>query len=155
LSHFSSPEAVEAYLHTHIPLSAAMGARVVGATPGTVRLAAPLAPNLNHRSTAFGGSVATLAILAGWTGVHLRLHREELDGHTVIQRSDVAYLKPVTGDFEAHTLPLDEGAWRRLRRSLARWGRGRIRVAVELTSGGETVGRMEGDYVVLSGAEET
>ena len=80
--------AVEAYLHEHIPLSAAMGTRVVRADPAEVRLEAPLEPNLNHRATAFGGSVAALAILAGWTVVHLRLRTEGVEARTVIQRSD-------------------------------------------------------------------
>lgn len=149
-----SPKAMERYLHAHIPLSAAMGARVLGIEPGGVTLAAPLAPNLNHRSTAFGGSVATLAILAGWTAVHLELHRSELDAHTVIQRSDVAYLHPVIDDFEARTRPLDPQGWRRMTRALSRWGRGRIPVTVDVTSAGTVVARLEADYVVLAGPEE-
>ena len=49
---------VEQYLHRHIPLSAAMGIRVRLATPHRVELWAPLAPNINHQSTVFGGSAA-------------------------------------------------------------------------------------------------
>lgn len=145
---------MERYLHTHIPLSTAMDVRVLTSGPGGVTLAAPLKPNRNHRSTAFGGSVGALAVLAGWTLVHLRLRDEQVEAHPVIQRSDVAYLKPVTAGFEARTLPVDEAAWRRMRRALARWGRGRIRVAVDVASGDTVVARLEGDYVVLSGLED-
>jgi hypothetical protein len=50
--------ALEQYLHEHIPLSAAMGVKVVQADPQCVVLTAPLAPNINHRDTVFGGSAS-------------------------------------------------------------------------------------------------
>ena len=55
---------LEAYLHDRIPLSRAMAIAVVEAGPERVRLAAPLAPNINHRDTVFGGSAASLAMAA-------------------------------------------------------------------------------------------
>ena len=50
--------AVERYLHRHIPLTAAMGVRVAAVTLQRAELRAPLAPNINHRETVFGGSAA-------------------------------------------------------------------------------------------------
>ncbi len=56
-----TPSELQTYLHTHIPLSKAMEVEVVQATPDIIELRAPLAPNINHRGTAFGGSISTLA----------------------------------------------------------------------------------------------
>jgi thioesterase domain-containing protein len=126
-----------------------MGARVVRATGAEVVLAAPLPPNLNHRDTAFGGSVAALAILAGWTLVDLRLHDAGIHARTVIQSSRVDYVEPVEDVFEARATPPREPAWRRLFVGLERWGRGRIRLGVEVRSGGLTAATMEGAYVAL------
>lgn len=145
---------LEAYLHEHIPLSAAMGARVEAASPGGVALAAPLGPNLNHRATAFGGSVATLAILAGWSLVHLRLRHDGVEARTVIQRSDVTYLEPIHGDFEARAEAPDAESWRRFRRALHRWGRGRIAVRIRVLAADRVVAEMDGDYVSLSAATD-
>src|SRR5581483_6434170 len=64
---------IEQYLHRHIPLSAAMGVRVRAASPERVELAAPLAPNINHHETLFGGSGAAIATLSAWTLVNIRL----------------------------------------------------------------------------------
>ena len=50
--------ALQAFLLAHVPLAGAMGVRVVEAGEAGVRLALPLAPNLNHHGTAFGGSVS-------------------------------------------------------------------------------------------------
>ena len=38
-----------------------MGVRVVSAAFDRVELSAPLAPNINHRDTLFGGSAAAIA----------------------------------------------------------------------------------------------
>jgi len=73
---------VERYLHRNIPLSAAMGVRVRSATPRRVELEAPLAPNINHQSTVFGGSASALAMLSAWTLVHLGLRHASIEAAT-------------------------------------------------------------------------
>ena len=59
------PFELEAYLHEHIPLSKAMGVSVVSVEEGIVILRAPLAPNINHRETVFGGVTEALIRSAG------------------------------------------------------------------------------------------
>ena len=61
-----SPERLQASLHERIPLSRAMGVRVLRAEPGGVVVEAPLAPNVNHSGTVFGGSASAVALLAAW-----------------------------------------------------------------------------------------
>lgn len=139
--------AVQIYLEAHIPLSRAMGTRVLEADGDHVLLEAPLEPNLNHRGTGFGGSVATLAILAGWTLVHLRLRAEGVDARTVIQRSDVAYRRPVRDAFQARVVAPDQGTWDRFRRALRRFGKGRVPLRVQVLCDGGVVAEMEADYV--------
>ena len=53
-----SPAALESYLHEHIPITRAMQVRVVEIGPEHARLTAPLAPNINHRETVFGGGLS-------------------------------------------------------------------------------------------------
>ena len=92
---------LESYLHAHIPLSSAMGVTVRSANDEAVVLHAPLGPNINHRDTVFGGSASALAILAGWSLVHLRLTKEGVSPRIVIQRNTVEYNAPMLGDFDA------------------------------------------------------
>lgn len=143
---------MEAYLYANIPLSRAMGVEVVEASPAGVTLAAPLEPNLNHRATAFGGSVAAVAVLAGWTLTDLRLREEGRRARTVIHSSRVRYDTPIHGAFRATCGPLDPHGWARLLRALDRRGRGRIRVPVEIVAAGEPAGAFEGVYVALAGS---
>ena len=109
-----NPLELEHYLHEHIPLSAAMQVTVLEASPAQVRLAAPLAPNINHRRTVFGGSAAAVATLAAWALLHLRLTAEGFAGRLVIRRSEMDFEQAIAGEFEAEaTAPGDE-RWQRV-----------------------------------------
>lgn len=145
---------VQAYLEEHIPLSASMRIEVLEAGPEGVAIQAPLAPNVNHRSTAFGGSVAALAILAGWTLVHLRLRAEGPATHTVIQTSSVHYDAPIHGAFRAVTEPVEERAWERFVRAITKHGKGRLHVSVAVFDegmDGTPAATFTGAYVAIAG----
>jgi thioesterase domain-containing protein len=140
---------MESYLHSNIPLSAAMGVRVKVATPGHVLLAAPLAPNINHHQTVFGGSGAVLATLSAWTLLYLRLQAERLDAQLVIQRSSMEYKRPIAGDFEAVCRFADDSAWQRFRSTLERRGRARMTLHAQLLHAAQEMGSFTGDFVAL------
>ena len=128
-----------------------MDVRVLEAGPEGVTIEAPLEPNLNHRKTAFGGSVAALAILAGWTLIHVRLRRDGLVTRTVIQDSSVHFDAPIHGPFRAVCGRVADAEWDRFTRSLTRRGKGRLEVAGHIESDGEVVATFSGAYVALRG----
>ena len=130
-----------------------MGIRVLEADPDRVRIGAPLEPNLNHHATAFGGSVAVLATLAGWALVHLRLAAEGLVARTVIQDSSVRYDSPIDRPFEAVSRRVTDASWTRFTRTLARRGKARLRVGVDVESGGLVAARFEGAFVSMVGSD--
>ena len=138
---------LQKYLHDHIPLSRAMEVEVVEATHSGVTLAAPLAPNINHRETVFGGSASAVAILSAWTLMYLRLKSEQLNVRIVIQKNTMTYERPITGKFIASAAIADPMAWRRFADTLRRKGRGRFTVRSVLHRDAEKVGEFEGDFV--------
>ena len=103
-----TPTELEAYLHAHIPISREMGVSVSGCDGAGVTLAAPLAPNINHRATVFGGSASAVAILAAWASLHGALTRAGVSARLVIQRNTIDYLSPIAGDFTAHCAGVPE-----------------------------------------------
>ena len=141
---------LEDYLHSNIPLSAAMGVRVKLATPEHVLLSAPLAPNINFHRTVFGGSGVVLATLSAWTLLHLRLTTDHLDAQLVIQRSSMEYERPIPGDFEAVCRFGDETAWQRFRMTLERRGRARLTLTAHLLYAAHEMGSFVGDFVALA-----
>jgi thioesterase domain-containing protein len=140
---------LQAFLHDRIPLSAAMGVVVRTATLETVELAAPLAPNVNHRDTAFGGSASAVAILAAWSVLYVRMRAEGLSGRIVIRRNTMSYERPITDDFVAFASAPAAKDWARLRATLARRRTARIAVRSWLECQGESVGELEGEFAVL------
>jgi thioesterase domain-containing protein len=146
---------LEGYLHAQIPISRAMGVRVLHAGRARVVLRAPLDPNLNHRQTFFGGSAAALATLAAWALAHERVSEDaEVDVHVVVQRSSMEYLEPAAAEVEAECAAPPDKEWTRLLRAVKRWRKGRIRLVVELRAQGSVVGSFEGDFVALVSAKQ-
>ncbi|WP_445678690.1 YiiD C-terminal domain-containing protein [Radicibacter daui] len=143
------PEELEAYLHEHIPLTAAMAISAVAVSEGSVWLRAPLAPNINHHETFFGGSASALAIVSAWSLLHVRLRLGGLASNVVIRRNTMSYLAPVTGTADAISFVEDEAAWEPFLEQLRRKGRARVSIGAELKFEDRVCGRLEGEFVAL------
>jgi thioesterase domain-containing protein len=144
-----SAQSLAQYLHQQIPLSRAMEVCAVDVTADSVRLSAPLAPNVNHRATVFGGSASALAILAAWSLLHVRLRGSFPAVSIVIQRQSTSYNRPIQGTFFACAALAQPDDWPRFVRLLARRGKARISVASALEYGGEQVGQFTGEFVAF------
>jgi thioesterase domain-containing protein len=144
---------LERYLHETIPLTLAMGVAVRSEDSRRVVLTAPLAPNVNHKGTAFGGSVAALATLAAWSLAQLRAWQTGHDITLVIRDSRLEYLQPVTGELVAVCEFDDEPAWRRALECLHKRGRARLELASRLEdTAGAQIARFRGTFVLLGSA---
>jgi thioesterase domain-containing protein len=140
---------LETYLHEHIPLSRAMAVHVVSVANNQVVLGAPLAPNINHRDTIFGGSAAAVATLAAWSLLHLRLTAAGLPSRIVIQHSVMDYLAPMATDFTARATLVSSADWDGFIRLLTRRGRARITLQAELICEEQKGGMLLGDFVAF------
>jgi thioesterase domain-containing protein len=131
-----TPDELTAYLHRQIPIVAQLGAQAMVCTPERVVLRAPLALNRNHHNTAFGGSLALMGILSGWSLLHVALLAEGLETKLVVQKTDCEFLQPLTDDLVAETLrPMPEN-WTRFLATLRRYKRGRVDVQTTLRAFG-------------------
>ena len=126
-----------------------MRVEVLVATAAGVKLSAPLAPNINHRDTVFGGSASALAILSAWSLLYIRLQEENLSSRLVIQKSAMNYERPITAEFTAWSVIPDATIWLKFMNTLKRKSRARISVAAVLHCKEEEVGKFEGDFVAL------
>lgn len=138
------------YLRTHIPLSAAMGVGVLELSEARVCLTAPLRPNTNHHQTAFGGSVAALAILSGWALLHARLASRRPAVSLVIQRQQLEYLLPVAAAFDAICPAPPAAEWGRFTRTLDARGRARLELIASIHCLGRTAASFRGQYVAVA-----
>ena len=140
---------ITSYIHEHIPLTSHLGAIVESYDGKTVSISAPLTPNLNHRNTAFGGSISALGILSGWTLLFLKLKETGIKSRLVIQKSLFDFQDPVDDDFKAIcTLP-DQIIWEKFMKTLSKYGRARISVQSKIESSSGIGGTHEGAYVAI------
>jgi thioesterase domain-containing protein len=96
-----APAELEKFLHAKIPLTAAMGIRVIETGPRQLVLEAPLEPNVNHLGSVFGGALHTLPTLACYAALWTLLVEGGVDGHVIVKKSHAHYRQPVRGTFRA------------------------------------------------------
>jgi thioesterase domain-containing protein len=142
-------QAIQAYLYEQIPVSKAMQVQVIIVKPDLVILTAPLQPNINHRSTVFGGSASALAILSAWTLVNFRLKSEGIQTRLVIQKNSISYDQPITSDFEAVCSLTDRQVWTKFIKILQRKKKSRITVNSFIQCQRQQVGKFTGVFVAL------
>jgi thioesterase domain-containing protein len=146
------PAELARYIHAQIPLTKAMEVSVLSIEASAITLQAPLAPNINHRQSVFGGSAAALAILAGWALLHVRLRAEGIPARLVIQRNTMEYRHPILGTFSARARLEHPQRWKPFTSTLARKGKARIAVSAELEHVDQVVATFTGQFVALGDA---
>jgi len=143
----------ERKLLADIPLARAMQLQV-GAWDGSqLNLTAPLAPNINDKGCAFGGSLSGLMTLAGWGLIVLNLRVIGRDCDIYVQDSTIRYLAPVWSDIVVQARFAEGESWDEFVATLAQRGRARLRVdcLAPLADGGAAA-TFEARFVAIAGA---
>lgn len=143
------------WLKGEIPLLNQMGLLQLAFTENQLQLTAALAPNVNDKGTGFGGSLATLTTITGWSLVTLLLRAQELDCDVMIKDSQLKYQAPVTGDFTACAQLPDAADLAAFISSVQTRGKGRLALAVDLLQAdtGQVCMQMHGNYVAVRRAD--
>jgi thioesterase domain-containing protein len=137
------------YLHEKIPLTRAMGMRVMDVGARLV-LEAPLEPNINHLGTAFGGSLHALPTLACYAALWTLLIEAGIDCHVVIKRSTADYLQPVKGSLRAVCLRPASGLQQKFLDDLRRHKKARMEMtAIVEGENGRPAVQFTGVFVAL------
>ena len=137
-----------------IMLAKPMGVIVETADETALILRAPLAPNANHKGTAFGGSLYSLAVLTGWAWITRFIASRELDAEAVIQESTMRFLAPVQGEMRASIQIPSESDVDKFQKMLARAERGRIRLEVTMHHGAQLAAVFDGLFAAAMRRQE-
>jgi thioesterase domain-containing protein len=137
---------LQARISAEFPLALHIGISVERADDGGLELIAPFAPNANFKGTAFGGSLFSIAVLAGWAWVTRYLATKRIAADAVIQKSTIHYLAPVHGVLKATLLSPSAGNVEKFQKMMQRAGRGRLWLGVEIRQGAVLATRFEGIF---------
>jgi thioesterase domain-containing protein len=137
--------AAEKFLHEQIPITRAMGLRVVANDENGFVVEAPVALNSNHLRTAFGGSINAVATLAAYGFLWLELN--EAAAHVVVAESSIRFLRPVRETIRALCLRPAAEDLEVFRAQFAAKQKARIALRVNVIESGETAAEFEGTFV--------
>lgn len=143
------------WLRTQIPLINHMGFQPLQYDGRSLVMSAALAPNINDKGTGFGGSLATVATLCGWSMVTLYRREQGFDNDVVIHTSELEYLRPVTGDFAAHVQLPDAETLQTFDARMAERGKARLDLVIEVRQGDKVAMRLNGSYVAMEKKRES
>jgi thioesterase domain-containing protein len=146
-----NPAELERLIRSGIPLARAMALRVAEFDGERLALAAPLAPNVNDKGCAFGGSLASLLTLAAWGLVNLKLGEAGLEADVYVGESTLRYLAPVWGELHAEAYVAGD-PWPEFLATLGRTGKARIDVEAEIVGedGGAPAARQSARFVAIA-----
>ena len=135
-------------LNTEIPLTNSIGIQVGEHTDHSLTLHAPLINNINHKRTAFGGSIYSVSVLSGWGLIYLLLKQHDLSGHIVIQESNTKFIKPVTSDITAKCSFKSMEQYEKFVKMYKKKGKARIRLEAQIICNSENAAIFNGTYVI-------
>ena len=139
---------LEALWSSEIPMARAMEARVERLDANGLVASAPLAANVNHMGTAFGGGLQALATLAGW-GVTLVASGDNARYRVVVRETRMRFFAPVTGDLIARAPWPDDALTRDFRERLEARGRARLGVRVVFGTDDPPDAEFFGEFVAM------
>ena len=139
-------QAAEKYFHQKIPITRAMGVRVVAHDENQFVIEAPVTLNSNHLRTAFGGSINAVATLAAYGLLWLELNEPAV--HVVVAGSSIRFLRPVRQTIRAICPRPDREVWKAFRGRLAGKGKAHLVLRVNVAEEGQAAAAFEGTFVV-------
>jgi thioesterase domain-containing protein len=141
---------LQKFIHEKIPLSKAMGLQVAQASMEEgVSFNLPLAPNRNHKNTAFGGTLVATQAICCWAWVTLFLLKNSVEAEVVLQRQTAEFHLPVEGDFSVHVNPPSSEEAHMFLQTLKKHDKARIALKAQVTHKQNIVCEYKGDYVAI------
>ena len=128
-------QALVQFMRDTMPLARSMDVQLAACAADTLTLRAPLAPNINDKGCAFGGSLVSVMTLACWALVELALRERARDCDVFVGESSVAYLAPVWQDFDAESRLAAGSDWAVFMSTLAARGKARIEIECVVPDG--------------------
>lgn len=139
----------EQLIHSQIPITKSMGIEVFDFSSKFTKIGAELSKNINHKSTAFGGSINTLLTVCGWAITFANIKPFDKDAHIVIQKSSIEYLNPIHEDFTAECKIDNEAIQEKFLATYQKFGKSRLNVEVICKDENTTFAKFTAQYVVF------
>jgi thioesterase domain-containing protein len=125
-------QSVQDQLLDDIPIARAMQLSITAWDGASLRMSAPLMPNVNDKGCAFGGSLVSVMTLACWSLIKLAAEQAGEECDIYVQDSSVRYLNPVWSDFSAEAQLAAKQSWTSFFSTLQSRGKARLSAQCEI-----------------------
>lgn len=140
---------LENKLHNEIPLTKFMDLEITKYDEKELMTIAPLNKNINDKGTAFGGSLATLTIISGWSICWLISKELEINSENIVViKNEHSYRKPVTKELICHTKRPTKDEIENLKNKLLLKKSASIKISSQIIEDGEVCVDFTGYYVI-------
>lgn len=140
---------LENKLHNEIPLTKFMDLKITKYEEKELITIAPLNKNINDKGTAFGGSLATLTIISGWSICWLISKELEINSENIVViKNEHSYRKPVTKELICHTKRPTKDEIENLKNKLLLKKSASIKISSQIIEDGEICVDFTGYYVI-------
>lgn len=138
-------QALQDKLHAEIPMSKYMQVKVVRANQQEIELECDLAPNHNHVGTAFGGSLATLMVLAAYCQLFEIINET---GHVLLKNTSMNFIYPVEEKLRAVCKAPALDQVKKFQEAYAKKGKARLELSSQIVlADGRVACQMTGEFV--------
>lgn len=138
-------QALQDKLHAEIPMSKYMQVRVVRANEHEIELECDLAPNHNHVGTAFGGSLATLMVLAAYCQLFEIINET---GHVLLKNTSMNFIYPVEETLRAVCKAPGLDQVKKFQEAYSKKGKARLELTSQIVlADGRVACQMTGEFV--------
>ena len=132
-----------------IPITGEMGFEILTLEHDRCELFAPLPPNHNHKNTAFGGSLYSIAVLTPWTWLDHQKQKHQWNGDIVIGWSEMKFIRPVEEDFKTKLLTPNPEAFTRFSSAFKTRAKAKLRLESQVYSNEILCASFIGDFVLV------
>ncbi|MBF7065497.1 thioesterase domain-containing protein [Aliarcobacter butzleri] len=140
---------LENKLHNEIPLTKFMDLKITKYDEKELITVAPLNKNINDKGTAFGGSLATLTIISGWSICWLISKKLEINSENIVViKNEHSYRKPVTKELICHTKRPTKDEIENLKNKLLLKKSASIKISSQIIEDDEVCVDFTGYYVI-------
>ncbi|KLE03859.1 thioesterase domain-containing protein [Aliarcobacter butzleri] len=140
---------LENKLHNEIPLTKFMDLKITKYNEKELITIAPLNKNINDKGTAFGGSLATLTIISGWSICWLISKELEINSENIVViKNEHSYRKPVKKELICHTKRPTKDEIENLKNKLLLKKSASIKISSQIIEDDEVCVDFTGYYVI-------
>ena len=153
MTRLAEAQAFVAELHRDIPLAAFMQLEAIAWDGQSLTLKAPLQPNINDKSTAFAGALASLSTVTGWAALMLWARAELGACLVAVYESEIKYRHPVSSDFSATATLPDVDTLQQIAEQIRSKGKARAQLQAAIVQDGRPAVTLTARYAVWQATE--